>query len=150
MIALSSGSTHAFDVGLGVWTRVGDGWWSTGSDFWEGRRGKAPTSGRGVIRGIESSINEIVVDSKGMGGMDDDEDASRKPEGDQPTKTGGNDVFRNALSLGHLEVRMKAAITLDSAQEYKAFLLAYAKKLAEEGFRNKAEELVRNLLGPIY
>jgi hypothetical protein len=34
--------------------------------------------------------------------------------------------------------------------EYKQILLVYAKKIADEGFRNKAEELIKDLFGPIY
>jgi hypothetical protein len=34
--------------------------------------------------------------------------------------------------------------------EYKQILLVYAKKLADEGFRNKAEELIKDLFGPVY
>jgi len=34
--------------------------------------------------------------------------------------------------------------------EYKQVLLVYAKKIADEGFRNKAEELIKDLFGPIY
>ena len=39
---------------------------------------------------------------------------------------------------------------LDSEYEYKQVLLVYAKKIADEGFRAKAEELVKELFGPIY
>lgn len=54
------------------------------------------------------------------------------------------------MTLGHLEIRMRAAILLDSAAEYKSFLLMYAKKIAEEGYKSKGEELVRELYGPVY
>jgi protein HIRA/HIR1 len=39
---------------------------------------------------------------------------------------------------------------LDSPQEYKQALLVYAKKIADEGFRAKAEELIKDLFGPLY
>ncbi len=39
---------------------------------------------------------------------------------------------------------------LDSSSEYKQTLLVYAKKIADEGFRNKAEELIKELFGPVY
>jgi protein HIRA/HIR1 len=54
------------------------------------------------------------------------------------------------MTLGHLEVRMRAAVLLDSAAEYKSFLLMYAKKIADEGYKSKGEELVRELYGPVY
>jgi protein HIRA/HIR1 len=189
LITLSSGSTHSYDSELCAWTRVSDTWWSKGSDFWEGRRGKANMTGRGVIRMIESAINDIVVDSQSMdltgatdsdsdsdsddsdeddgdekdaamvqGGEDKEKKLARKkrkkkktaPEGEPEEELGTADMYRVAMSLAHLEVRMKAAVALDSPSEYRTFLLAYAKKLAEEGIRGKAEELVRELLGPVY
>ena len=45
---------------------------------------------------------------------------------------------------------MHAAKVLESPQEYKQALLVYAKKIADEGFRAKAEELVKELFGPVY
>ena len=72
------------------------------------------------------------------------------PEGESQEKLGDAEMYRAAVSLGHLEVRMKAAAALDSPTEYRTFLTAYAKRLAEEGFRGKAEELVKELLGPVY
>jgi len=55
-----------------------------------------------------------------------------------------------AMTLGHLETRMHSARLLDSPAEYKQALAQYTKKLAEEGFKAKAEELIRDLLGPMY
>ena len=34
--------------------------------------------------------------------------------------------------------------------EYKQALLLYAKKIADEGFRAKGEELIKELFGPVY
>jgi len=55
-----------------------------------------------------------------------------------------------AMTLGHLETKLHAAVVLDSPQEYKQALLVYAKKIADEGFRAKAEELIKDLFGPLY
>lgn len=54
------------------------------------------------------------------------------------------------MTLGHLETKLHAARVLDSPQEYKQALLVYAKKIADEGFRGKAEELIKELYGPVY
>lgn len=45
---------------------------------------------------------------------------------------------------------MHAAKVLDSPSEYKQALLLYAKKIADEGFRAKGEELIRDLFGPVF
>lgn len=210
LLALSSGSTHTYDADLMAWTRVCEPWWSTGSTFWEARRNKTTTAGgRGVIRQIESAVNEVVVDAKTIevdsssddssadeddddeGEADDEEKSgddsgeegdesmadgddndqkgkakarSKKapkpkrdkkkrktvPTGEEQEEVGDKEMFSVAVSLAHLEVRMKAAVSLDSPSEYRTFLLAYAKKLSEEGIKGKAEELCKELLGPVY
>lgn len=232
LLALSSGSTHTFDMDLCAWAIVCDTWWSRGSDFWEGRRGgRGNQSGRGVVRTIESAINEIVVDAKareeedgGQESADEDEEAANDDGPEQPAGPGpqsgsisapeqkdkdgdadvvlvedavaaantesaikkmrlkgkgweyvveqarpkkrrrtvpkgdrapeselaDGDVRRVAISLAHLETRIAAAFALDSPAEYKTFLLMYARKLSDEALRSKAEELVRELLGPVY
>lgn len=265
LLALSSGTSHSYDSNLCAWTRVSETWWSRGSDFWEGRRGKtvAQNGGRGVVRAIEAGINEIVVDASkeesedesddeaevqtqllGQGGgrsaggesagaeeergrsgsagegaattgTGTDGDESRMDEdvavdsarADPAVSSKGNNKERTistgatgsqvqgpilpkdlkgkgweyileprrkrkkrtvplqgteheplvddaqrrtAISLAHLETRIKAAAALDSASEYRGFLLQYAKRLGELGLRSKAEELVRELIGPMY
>ncbi|GAA5935943.1 hypothetical protein JCM3775_007368 [Rhodotorula graminis] len=72
------------------------------------------------------------------------------PQGAPQVPSGDSDQYRIAVALAHLETRLNAAVALDSPSEYRIFLLQYAKKLADEGLRSKAEELVRELLGPIY
>lgn len=159
LIALSSGSTYSYDLDLSIWTRLSDPWWSKGSDYWEGRRGKNGATGRSIIRGIESAVNDFVVDAA-LSDSDDADDVQGQDgetkekkmelEGSVSEPVGDDAMFRTAVSLGHLEIRMKAAISLGSSNEFKGFLIAYAKKLAEEGIRGKAEEIVKEMLGPIY
>lgn len=45
---------------------------------------------------------------------------------------------------------MHAAKVLECPGEFKQFLVLYAKKIGDEGFRGKAEELIRELFGPVY
>jgi protein HIRA/HIR1 len=54
------------------------------------------------------------------------------------------------MTLGHLETRLMAAKVLGSPNEYRLAMQVYAKKLGDEGFRGKAEELIRELFGPVY
>ncbi len=55
-----------------------------------------------------------------------------------------------AMTMGHYEERLRASLLLDSAVEYKTTLLLYAKYLGEGDWRGRAEELVKELMGPIY
>ncbi|GAA5983758.1 hypothetical protein JCM10908_005913 [Rhodotorula pacifica] len=168
LLALDSGATYSYDADLAAWTRISETWWSK-AETWEARRGRNATAviapGRGVIRTIEAAINEVVLSEQagvpalsGSGGPNSDTEMGEEgsalkravPEGPAAEPTASSDTYRLAISLAHLETRIKAAASLDSPSEYRLFLLAYAKRLADEGLRSKAEELIRELLGPIY
>lgn len=131
VISLSTGAVHSYDAALCSWVKLGDGWFADGSDLWTARtRANSQIASRGIVSSIESTVSEHSY-------------------------MAASDVARpawwsTALTLGHLETRMHAARTLDSPQEYKTALVQYAKKIADEGFRAKAEELIKELFGPTY
>ncbi|KAL1686667.1 WD40-repeat-containing domain protein [Schizophyllum commune] len=126
----SAGTAYAHDPSLSTWVKVSERWWSEGSNAWSGRqRSNAQHAIRGPMAAIESSISVL------------DESAAVKPR---------PQWWESALTLGHLETRMLSTRLLDSPQEYKQALLVYAKRIADEGFRGKAEELAKELFGPIY
>ncbi|KAB5588273.1 histone transcription regulator HIP1 [Ceratobasidium theobromae] len=131
LILLSSGVAVSYDPSLMSWTRVSEPRWADGSDSWTGRQ-RGPSSGRGVLANMEVALTELR-------GEDGDTSAIPRPQ-----------WWNTALTLGHLESRLAAAQMLDSPTEYKQALLLYAKRLADEGFRSKAEELVKELCGPLY
>lgn len=131
MIQCSTGAAHSYDPTLFSWVKLSERWWAEGSDVWQSRqRSGANAAHRGVVAGIESVIAASAED----GGAD----KPRPP------------WWSSAMTLGHLETKLHAARVLDSPQEYKQALLVYAKKIADEGFRAKAEELIKELFGPIY
>ena len=72
----------------------------------------------------------------------------RRPEMNVPSERQSD--FESAVTLRHLETRMLAATILESPGEYKNYLLAYARRLADDGIRNQAEDLIKSLIGPIY
>ncbi|OCH87135.1 WD40 repeat-like protein [Obba rivulosa] len=131
VIQLSNGVAHSYDTTLATWIKLTEVWWAEGSDAWQGRQRTTQFASRGVLSALESSINEHTPPA-------DDAEKVR------PT------WWNAALTLGHLEARLHAAKVLDSPPEYKQTLLLYAKKIADEGFRAKAEELIRELFGPVY
>lgn len=131
IIHLSSGCAHSYDPDLLTWVKLGDKWWANGSSAWQGRQRSANSSNRGVVATIESTISE-------QNGNDNGADKQRPA------------WWEAALTLGHLETRLQSSTVLESPTEYKQALLIYAKKIADEGFRAKAEELVKELFGPLY
>ncbi|KAF8594776.1 WD40 repeat-like protein [Ceratobasidium sp. AG-I] len=131
LIILSSANAVSYEPSLLTWVRVSEGRWADGSDAWTGRQ-RGPSSARGVLANTETTLTELR-------GPDGDTSAIPRPQ-----------WWNVALTLGHLESRLAAAKHLDSATEYKQALLLYAKRLADEGFRAKAEELIKELCGPLY
>ncbi|TBU58340.1 WD40 repeat-like protein [Dichomitus squalens] len=132
VIQLSDGVAHSYDASLCVWTKLSEPWWSEGSDAWQGRQRSNNLAMRGPLTVLESAISERMSVDDG------------RAEKVRPT------WWNAALTLGHLESKLHAAKALDSPAEYKQALLLYAKRIADEGFRGKAEELVKELFGPVY
>jgi len=137
IINLSTGVAHSFDPALMSWVRISEGWWADGSDAWSGRQRSANNAtSRGIIAILEAGISELQQSTAA------DE---RAPEGAERPQW-----WNAAKTLGHLEERQGAAKLLDSPGEFKQSLLQYARKIADEGFRGKAEELIKELYGPVY
>ncbi|KAI5996486.1 histone transcription regulator 1 [Pisolithus orientalis] len=126
VLQLSSGVAYTYDSQLLQWAKLSDRWWSEGSDVWQGRQRNT----KDVIASIESAITANT---------DDKAIDKKRPE-----------WWNAALTLGHLESKLHATKALDCPSEYKQALLQYAKKLADEGFRAKAEELIKDMFGPVY
>jgi protein HIRA/HIR1 len=129
IISVTSGVTYSFDSNLYSFVKLSEPWWADGSDAWPSRP-RNSSSQQAVVASIESAISERISPST---------DTTQRPT-----------WWTSALTLGHLESKLHAARVLDSSMEYKQILLVYAKKIADEGFRNKAEELIKDLFGPIY
>ncbi|KAI0765257.1 WD40 repeat-like protein [Fomes fomentarius] len=132
VIQLSDGVAHSYDASLCVWTKLSEPWWAEGSDAWQGRQRSNNQSARGPVTVLEGAISERLS-------LDDGRAEKVRPA-----------WWNTALTLGHLESKLHAAKALESPQEYKQALLLYAKRIADEGFRGKAEELVKEMFGPVY
>lgn len=125
LFLLSTGTAYIFSPRLSSWLLLSSRWFAHGSLFWESR---PPTN---VNRGIVAQIDAV---------LDEQLDGRRIAQMSQWWST--------AMSLGHLEARMHACIELGAnAGEYRVYLHAYAQRLGEEGYRSKAEDLIRELAG---
>ncbi|WVW85995.1 hypothetical protein I302_108033 [Kwoniella bestiolae CBS 10118] len=58
--------------------------------------------------------------------------------------------WTEAMTMGHYETRIKACVLLDSGDEYQENIIQYIKYLGNEGFVQRAEEVIKDLIGPIY
>ncbi|KIY64054.1 WD40 repeat-like protein [Cylindrobasidium torrendii FP15055 ss-10] len=125
----SNGVVYTYDAALCTFVKLTERWWAEGSDTWTGRQ-RASSTLNGIINTIEGSL---------AGPLDERAAETPRPQ-----------WWDTALTLGHLESRIHAARLLESPNEYRQALLLYSKKIADEGFRQKAEELIKELAGPIY
>lgn len=136
VVLLSTGGVYSYDKSLLSWVCVSDNWWSAGSDAWNSRaRSSSSSASQGVLASIEASVAEAAMTSP---------NPAADPSIERPA------WWNTALTLGHLESRLHACRVLESATEYKQALLIYVKKIADEGFRGKAEEVIKDYCGPLY
>lgn len=59
-------------------------------------------------------------------------------------------AFRTALTLGHLETRIAASLMVGSGEQWRGTVVDYARRLGEERYVERAEELIRELAGPMF
>jgi protein HIRA/HIR1 len=130
VVQLSSGIAFTYDTALCTFVQLANKWYIGGSDAWQARQ-RGGTANKGTVGTLELAIAEGVPAGEGAD--------TPRPE-----------WWAAALTLGHLDGKMHAARLLESPTEYKQALLVYAQRLASEGFRAKAEELVKELFGPLY
>lgn len=131
IINCSNGVASSYDMALTTWVKLSDRWWANGSDVWQGRqRTSNSQSARGILSSVEGSLS----------GTPDAHTADKQ----RPK------WWTTALTLGHLETKLNSTKLLDSPQEYKHALLLYVRRIADEGFRAKAEELIKELFGPVF
>lgn len=166
ILQLSSGVAYTYDGALQTWVKVSEPWWSQGSAHWKSRP-RQPTlaaanaSGSsnngngslGVVQATESRILELMYEDPGIQAEMQrlSSSANTNSSGSNGGATGGRSPWWDiAMTLGHLETKMHAARMLGSPGEFKMALSLYAKTIADEGFRGKAEELLRELYGPVY
>ncbi|KAJ9474304.1 Protein HIR1 [Pseudozyma hubeiensis] len=155
IIILHSEKAYTFDDKKLGWVCISDGWWAEHSEAWDGRtrsRG-SEASIRDPVRAIEAEINTMYVrrvHGDNQVGAQEESDDDESPPVEMSVPEDKQSDFVIAVTLRHLEARMLAATILDSANEYKNHLFTYAKRIAEEGIKNQAEDLIKSLMGPIY
>lgn len=155
IISLSNGEGYAYSPQMYTWQRLSEVWWAVGSQYWNttdssvgnlssGKRlatGDVPDVGTGIIPFLErNTTNETLLRGRAYF-------LQRLIK--VLLSREGFESFESGVSIAHLENRVAAALMLGSKEEFRLYLLMYAKRLGAEGFRSKVEELLRTLLGGI-
>jgi protein HIRA/HIR1 len=129
IVITSEPSAYAYDPTAHSWAPIITPFLLSGSHSTESRRASQVPPTRGPLAELEAEISSAWKGSE---------------EGDKP------EWWDEAMEMGYLENKLRAAVLLESREEYKVTLLRYAHVLGKEGFRARGEELVKDLIGPIY
>ncbi|KAI1630401.1 protein HIR1 [Exophiala viscosa] len=156
IVSLSNGDGYAYSPQMFCWQRLSEVWWAVGSQYWNT---------------TDSSVGN-VQSSKARNDVERTADVSSGivPWLERNTTSEtllrgrayflqrlikvllsreGFESFESGVSIAHLENRIAAALMLGAKDEFRIYLLMYAKRLGAEGLRLKVEELLRTLIGGI-
>lgn len=160
IVTLSNGDGYTYSPKMYVWQRLSESWWAVGSQYWNTN---------------DSSISSLQSSAVGPDRKDGEVAASNVSAGIIPhlerhttnevllkgrayslqrlVKTllskEGFEGFESGVSIAHLENRIAAALELGAREEFRNYLMMYAKRLGAEGLKSKVEELLRTLLGGV-
>ena len=133
LFQLTNGAAYVYNKDTQVFEEVCSLRFARFSSLWTRTRAST-TAQRNIIAHLETTLNALRPDIA---------EAAQSVVAAKPR------WFNDATELGHLEMRIQACATLHSPNEFKTFLMAYARKIAEEGYKNKAEQVIKDLHGPV-
>ncbi|RWA13634.1 hypothetical protein EKO27_g1453 [Xylaria grammica] len=161
VITLTNGDGYYYSPTMHAWQRLSESWWAVGSQYWnsndssvgslqttavgsttpQGGKSDKNIASAGIIPFLERhTTNEFLL--KG-----------RAYTLQRLIKTllskDGFETFESSVSIAHLENRIAGALQLGSKEEFRLYLLMYAKRIGAEGHRGKVEELLNSLLGGV-
>jgi len=165
VVAMSNGDGWTYSLDMRCWMRISEQWWAVGSQYWST---------------TDSSVNVLGSSATGKGAKDADRVDEVAPENisagiipllERNTTmhalvrgrafflqrlikallvAEGFEGFEANVSIAHLENRVAAAMELGAREDFKVYLLMYAKRLGAEGLKSKIEELLRTLVGKLF
>lgn len=158
VVGTSNGEGYTYSSSMYVWLRLTEPWWAVGSQYWNT---------------MDTSIPTVQTDKAKSGTQDDEPNVSAGiiPLLERNTTTQsllkgrtfflqrlvksllsaeGYEGFESAVSIAHLENRLAAAMVLNAHDEFRIYLIMYAKRLGAEGAKGKVAELLKSLMGRVY
>jgi protein HIRA/HIR1 len=156
IVSLSNGDGYAYSAQMYCWQRLSEVWWAVGSQYWN-----TTDSSVGNVQSAKArsgSEKSIEVSSGIVPWLERNTTSETLLRGrayflQRLVKVllsrEGFESFESGVSIAHLENRIAAALMLGAKDEFRIYLLMYAKRLGAEGLRLKVEELLRTLIGGI-
>lgn len=156
VISLSNGDGYAYSPQMYCWQRLSEVWWAVGSQYWN-----TTDSSVGNVQSSKArnEVERTVDVSSGIVPWLERNTTSETLLRGRAyflqrlvkvlMSREGFESFESGVSIAHLENRIAAALMLGAKDEFRIYLLMYAKRLGAEGLRLKVEELLRTLIGGI-
>nr|POE47630.1 protein hir1 [Quercus suber] len=168
IVGMSNGDGFAYNPSMFIWQRLSDAWWAVGSQYWNTTDTSINTvSTRGAKQngrdnGQSSYLDEINPENVSAGIiplLERNTTSQALIKGrayflqrlvKQLLSAEGFEGFESTVSIAHLENRVSAAMTLGAKDEFRVYLVMYAKRIGAEGLRGKVEELLKGLMGAMF
>ncbi|RYO85616.1 hypothetical protein DL762_002206 [Monosporascus cannonballus] len=161
VVTLTNGDGYYYSPSMYSWQRLSEPWWAVGSQYWnsndssvsalqtmavgpaatEEAKGDQATVSAGIIPYLERhTTNEFLLKGRAY---------TLQRLIKALLSRDGFESFESTVSIAHLENRIAGALSLGSKDEFRLYLLMYAKRIGAEGLRGKVEELLNLLLGGV-
>ncbi|KAI1268152.1 protein hir-1 [Xylariaceae sp. FL1019] len=161
VVTLTNGDGYYYSPALHTWQRLSESWWAVGSQYWNSNDssvGSLQTTAVGSTTPKDGKNNDIMVSAGIIPFLERHTTNEFLLKGRAYTlqrmikallSKDGFEAFESSVSIAHLENRIAGALQLGAKEEFRLYLLMYAKRIGAEGHRGKVEELLNSLLGGV-
>lgn len=168
IVGMSNGDGYAYNASMYVWQRLSDSWWAVGSQYWNttdtslASVSTSTAKGKATERERERFLDEINPENISAGIiplLERNTTSHSLLKGKayflqrlvkQLLSAEGFEGFESSVSIAHIENRLAAAQTLGAKDEFRVYLIMYAKRIGAEGLQRKVEELLSGLAGKVF
>ncbi|KAI0164034.1 protein hir-1 [Xylariaceae sp. FL1272] len=161
VVTLTNGDGYYYSPALYTWQRLSESWWAVGSQYWNSNDssvGSLQTTAVGSTTPKDGKNDEIMVSAGIIPFLERHTTNEFLLKGRAYTlqrlikallSKDGFEAFESSVSIAHLENRIAGALQLGAKEEFRLYLLMYAKRIGAEGHGGKVEELLNSLLGGV-
>jgi protein HIRA/HIR1 len=164
IVGMSNGDGFSYNPSMFVWQRLSESWWAVGSQYWNTTDTSVPVSRpvkstKSAEKSYLDDINPENISAGIIPLLERNTTSQALVKGrayflqrlvKQLLSAEGFEGFESAVSIGHLENRVAAAYTLGAKDEFRVYLIMYAKRIGAENLKAKVEELLRGLMGGMF
>jgi protein HIRA/HIR1 len=161
VVGMSSGDGFAYNPSMFVWQRLSETWWAVGSQYWNSIGTSAPATSNSTSKSSASTdlaegIRPENISAGIIPFLERNTNSAALARGrayalqrlvKQLLSAEGWEGLESSISMAHLENRLAATQTLCAKDEFKMYLVMYAKRIGSEGAKAKVEELLAGLMG---